>query len=237
MPISRQRVLRCIALGIFILSLELRRSLLPIHVCRHTLNLPISGLLRCLGTPMSRPLKAQPIKDTYRSLMHVLWFLVRRKVEWSLIRPVSGVVGENFDSNFPFLGNFFPNIMLIVSHLGLNFFLLTIVVPLRKKGRNVGENIFFGYIWRNRVFSWPCMFLSSSCMTIFYRVISFMFKTIVATSLVSLVASLDPPHRCWWWDRWLAARATCEGFPSSRSSLAFRGVDSSLSKLILMSFP
>lgn len=66
------------------------------------------------------------------------------------------------------------------------------------------------------------------------------FFTIEATSLVSLVATLDPPRDLpcapprlfGWWNLWQDARAVCEGSPFSGCSLVFQGTDSSL--LVLM---
>lgn len=85
------------------------------------------------------------------------------------------------------------------------------------------------------------MLLSSFCIVIFYSVISLLFTTIVATSLVSLAASLnpplEPPCRCCWWNRWQVAGVAFKSSPSSGCYLALWDTDSSLSELTLMPFP
>lgn len=146
MPTSKQRVLRDIALGIFIPSLKLRQALLSISRCRKRWGLPIPKLLWQFEMLIPRPPRVQPIKDTYGSLRRLLCFVVRRKIEWSLIVPVSGVAGGSINSNFSLMGSLFPSVVLVICHLALNFFLITIVLPLWNEWRTVEESIFLGYI-------------------------------------------------------------------------------------------
>lgn len=70
--------------------------------------------------PISRLPKDHLVKDTYGSLRHVLQFVISIKVEWNLIGLINNVAEESVDPNFPFLGSFFPYIMLVINYLALN---------------------------------------------------------------------------------------------------------------------
>lgn len=126
MHISRWRIVRQVALGIFIWSFGLRLSRLLISRCWKRLSMTIS-----------RPPKDQLVKDTYGSLRHVLQFIIGRIVERNPIGLINNATEESIDPNVPRLGNLFPCIMLVINYLGLNFLLIMIVASLRNEKKNV----------------------------------------------------------------------------------------------------